>query len=335
MQPSYTSCAEHYRSQQARPLDESLPVTAEAPKPVATTGDSSFLRLPTEIRLQIYQLLVLPHEHDDLLPSYTKINASAADCFDYDQIVPETNRLASADLNRPTLRFRTIDPLRHDTRLGKVEDQQYRSTYSVHCDRFRARCLGTTYHCVNNPNLSQSVGLMRANKQIHEELAELLYGHYIFDFDNHVEAIVPFLHDLTPFSRSCIKSVRIVKRSLAYEKEFDKCEWASAMQCLSSPEIGLGLQSLDMGIVAGRPGPNGWDMIPAYSAQEFGWLKDLEGMEWLQNILEIKRLQTLSVNAIVEHCPPAYSSRAMAGYIRFSASIDGGLSEFLKSEMLV
>lgn len=315
-------------------MNASLPVAAEVPKPTAMLGDSSFLRLPTEIRLQIYQLLVLPREHEDLLPSYTKINASAADCFDYDQVVPGTNRLASADLHRPTLRFRTIDPLRHDTRLGKVEDQHRRSTYSVHCDRFRARCLGTTYQCVNSPNLSQSVGLLCANKQIHEEVAELLYGHYAFDFDNHVEAIVPFMQDLTPFSRSCIKSVRIVKRSLAYEKEFDKCEWASAMQCLSSPEIGLGLQSLDLGIVAGRPGANGWDMIPAYSAREFGFLKDMEGMEWLRDVLEIKGLQTMAVNAITEHCPPASNSRAMAGYIKFSASIEGGLSEFLKSEML-
>jgi hypothetical protein len=175
---------------------------------------------------------------------------------------------------------------------------------------------------------------MRANKQIHSEIAELLYGHFTFDFDNHVEAIVPFMQDLTPFSRSCIKSVRVVKRSLAYEKEFDKCEWTNAMQCLGSAETGLSLQDLDLGIVAGRPGPNGWDMIPAYGAGEFGWLKDMEGMEWLRDLLELRGLQKLSVTPIIEHCPPAASSRAMAGYIRFSASIEDGLSKFLMGEML-
>jgi hypothetical protein len=335
MHPSYTSCAEHFRSQQSRLLDESLPEAAEVSGHAAVAGESPFLRLPTEIRLQIYQLLVLPHEHNDLLPSYMKLTASATDFFDYDKMVPGTNLLASSNVHSPTLRFRTIDPLRHDERLGKVEDQQLRSTYSVHCDRFRARCLATTYHCVNSASLSQSVGLLCANKQIHEEVAELIYSHYTFDFDNHVEAIVPFLQDLTPFSRSCIKSIRFVKRSLAYEKEYDKCEWANAMQCLSSPETGLGLQTLDLGIVSGRPGPNGWDTVPPYSAQEFGWLKEMDGMEWLRDVLEIKGLQALNVNAIVEHCPPASNSRAMAGYIRFSASITGGLSEFLKHEMLV
>jgi hypothetical protein len=75
-------------------------------------------------------------------------------------------------------------------------------------------------------------------------------------------------------------------------------------------------------------------MIPPYSALEFGWLKDMEGMEWLRDVLEIKGLQALNVNAIIEHFPPATTSRAMAGYIRFSASIESGLSEFLQREML-
>ena len=334
MQPSYTSCVEHARSQEdPHNSPNVLPLTAELPSDTAVPGDSPFLRLPTEIRLQIYQLLVLPTRHNDLLPSYDKVSKSAQDYFDYDQLIPNTTLPASADLQRPTLRFRTINPLQYHAREGTVHHD--RSKFSVRCDRFSARCLETTYHCLNNPNLNLAVGLMRANKQIHAEIAELLYGHFTFDFDNHVEAIVPFMQDLTPFSRSCIKSVRVVKRSLAYEKEFDKCEWANAMQCLGSAETGLSLQNLELGIVAGRPGPNGWDMIPAYGAGEFGVLKDMEGMEWLRDLLELRGLRTLSVTPIVEHCPPASSSRAMAGYIRFSASIEEGLSRFLEGEMLV
>jgi hypothetical protein len=75
-------------------------------------------------------------------------------------------------------------------------------------------------------------------------------------------------------------------------------------------------------------------MIPAYSALEFGCLKDMEGMEWLRDLLEIKGLRSLNVNAIVEHCPPVTTSRAMAGYVRFSSSIESGLAEFLHRELL-
>lgn len=309
-------------------------MAAQVPKATSIPGDSPFLRLPTEIRLQIYQLLVLPREHTDLLPSYEKLAHSAQDHFDYDKRLPITNRPVTADLQNPTLRFRTIDPLRHDERQGTVQDRYARGSYSVRCDRFRARCQPTTYHCLNNPNLNQSVGIMRVNKQIHAEVAELLYSHFTFDFDTHVEAIVPFLQDLTPFARSCIKSIRLVKRSLAFEKEFDKAEWTNAVECMSCPDIGLGLQRLDLGIVGGRPGANGWDEVPAYSTHDFGWLKNMEGMEWLRDLLELRGLRELNVNAIVEHCPPAFTSMAMAGYIRFSASIEDGLSSFLTSAML-
>jgi hypothetical protein len=175
---------------------------------------------------------------------------------------------------------------------------------------------------------------MGANKQIHAEVAELLYGSYTFDFDTHVEAIEPFLRDLTGIARSCIKGVRLVKRALAYEKEFDRCEWSTAVECISSPDMGLSLRSLDLGVVAGKPGPNGWDRIAAYSACDFRLLVGLEGMEWMRELLEIRGLQDLNVNAVVEHCPPATSSMAMAGYIRFSASIETGLAGFLEEQLL-
>jgi hypothetical protein len=184
----------------------------------------------------------------------------------------------------------------------------------------------TTYHCVNTPGIGQNMGIMGANKQIHAEVAEMQYSHYTFDFDTHVEAVEAFLQDLTPFARSCIKSLRIVKRALAYEKEFDRCEWASAMQSISST---LSLRSLELGVVAGRPGPHGWDEITPYSGYDFGLLIECDGMSWLRDLLEIKGLQ-----AVVEHCPPASSSSAMASYIRFSASVDTGMADFLRQSLI-
>lgn len=178
------------------------------------------------------------------------------------------------------------------------------------------------------------MGIMRANKQIHAEAADLLYSTYSFDFDTHVEAIVPFLNDLTPFSRSCIKSIRIVKRALAYEKEFDRCEWSHALRYLTSTSSNIHLRHLSLGIVAGRPGPTGWDRIPTYCAADFKLLGQLESMEWLQYLLEIRGLQELEVSAVVEHCPPATNSIAMARYIQFSASVEGGFREYLRGALV-
>ncbi|KAK6438797.1 hypothetical protein LTR95_005002 [Oleoguttula sp. CCFEE 5521] len=330
MRPLYTSCAEHHRS--TSPVSHaSLPLTSYAPKTNAIPGESPFLRLPTELRLQIYSLLVLPRKASDLLPSYDKISASTQDYYDYEKKQHGTDRPATADLSNPTLIFRTIDPVRYPTRATP----HTRTHYSVRCDRFRARLMSTTYHCVNPPNVGAAIGLLGANRQIHNEAVELLYSSYTFDFDTHVEAIESFLSDLTPVARSVIKGVRIVKRALAYEKEFDRCEWATAISALTSPVLGLHLRTLSLGVVAGKPGPNGWDGIVAYTAADFKHLVELEGMEWLRDLLEIRTLTQLDVHAVVEHCPPATNSMAMAGYIRFSASVESGLAEFLRDQMLV
>jgi len=299
-----------------------------------STQQSPFLKLPTEIRLHIYSLLVLPRRASDLLPSYEKVNASTHDSFDYDKKVPGTDQSGITDLARPTLLIRTIDPERHRKQYPSDRPQPLRSTYSVRCDRFRSACRPTTYHCVNNPRLEDQLALLRTNQQIHAEAAELLYSTYTFDFDTHVEAIVPFLSDLTQFARSCLKSLRLVKRALAYEKDFDRAEWSTALRYLTSASASISLNRLELGIVAGRPGGNGWDRIAAYTAQDFRLLRQLEGMEWMQYLLEIEGLRELVVRAVVEHCPPATTSMAMAGYIRFSASVETGFAEFLVGELV-
>ena len=345
MRPMYTSCREHHQSQdryiqrlkerQIQLQNKFLPLTAP-PMGSSTNmaSESPFLRLPTEIRLHIYSLLVLPQKPLDLLPSFEKVSSSTQDYFDYDKKQHGTDRPATANLSQPTLLMRTVDPLRYSQRFPKHRPMHERSTYSVRCDRFRARCMSTTYHCVNNPNIDGQLSILGANKQIHAEAAELLYSSYTFDFDTHIEAVVPFLSDLTAFARSCIKSIRVVKRALAYEKEFDKCEWSNTMSYLANTSTGISLRRLELGVVAGRPGANGWDRIATYTATDFGLLKAMEGMEWMRDLMQIKGLQELDVSAVVEHCPPATNSMAMASYIRFSASVEGGLATYLQQQMI-
>nr|POF04136.1 hypothetical protein CFP56_21891 [Quercus suber] len=302
--------------------------------PSRQSAQSPFLRLPIEIRLQIYSLLVLPRRSDDLLPNHQKVHASIEDSYDYDRKQYGTHRPSTADLTNPTLLIRTINPTVYSTRQSKQRAPHMRSAYSVRSDRFRARCMTTTYHCVNAPRIEDQLAILRTCQKIHAEAAELLYSSYTFDFDTHVEAIVPFLTDLTPFARSCLKSLRIVKRALAYEKEFDRAEWSAALRYLTSTSSGICLQRLQLGIVAGRPGEHGWERTAKYSAHEFHILKNTDGMEWMQYLLEFQGLQQLDVTAVVEHCAPATNSMAMARYIQFSASVDTGFADFLRGQLL-
>lgn len=136
--------------------------------------------------------------------------------------------------------------------------------------------------------------------------------------------------DLTPFARNSIQSLRIVKRALPYQKHFDNAEWAAAMDYISTH---LTLKTLSLGIVAGKPGPLGWDAVTPYTAADFEHLRDTDGMEWIGDTLAIGDLERLEVDAVVEHCPPPMS-RGMAVYVRFSASVDEGFAAFLRGKMV-
>ncbi|KAI5356912.1 Putative 2EXR domain-containing protein [Septoria linicola] len=294
---------------------------------------SPFLRLPAEIRLQIYSLLVFPRRSIDLLISSERSAVSAVDAVDYQQWkVDEDGNVSPDVLKNPTLRIRTVDPTRYKARYA--DHPHVRTAYSVRADRFAARCMNTTYHCVNVPRIEHNLAILRANKQIHAEAAEMMYSNYTFDFDTHIEAIIPFLRDLTPFTRSCIKSIRLTKRALAYLKEFDRCEWDNALRYLTNGDNKINLRRLELGVVAGRPGERGWDRIATYSAADFNLLKTHEDMAWLQYLEEINKLQELEVHAVIEHCPPVTSSTNMANFVRFSASVEGGFAEYLKGQLL-
>lgn len=349
--PVYVSCHQdhsHPAAFQFLPLQASTPALTRQPRPRFLTltspprlpsptpfesiprKASPFMRLPTEIRLHIYRLLVLPTDPQHLQPSYQKINASAPDCSNHQKKYRIDD--ASADYPEQTLMIRTIDPLRY---ASKFQDEPHaRKAYSVRADRFRARCMKTTYHCINNPRIEDNLAIMRTCQRIHAEVAELLYSSYTFDFDSHVEAIIPFLSDLTPFARSCVRSIRLVKRALPYDKESDKCEWSNAMRYLTTRGNNIKIRALQLGVVAGRPGRSGWDRIATYSAADFAMLAHRDGMEWMQYLLEIEGLDFLDVQPVVEHCPPASSSSAMAHYVRFSASIEAGFTDFLRARLL-
>ncbi|KAK0266756.1 hypothetical protein LTR35_016834 [Friedmanniomyces endolithicus] len=323
----FTSCNEHDHT----PAIHEMPLPSsnemrKTPSPAsveAALKQSPLLRLPAELRIHIYSLLVLPTSPTDLLPSFQKVHSSTQDYFDYDKKTPATDLPSPTDLPAPTLMIRTIDPDSYRRRYPDSEPLPTRSKYSVRCDRFRSACKSTTYHCVNLPRIEDHMAILRTNQQIHAECADLLYSSYTFDFDTHVEAIVPFFSDLTAFARGRVKSVRFVKRALAYEKEFDRAA------------AGIRLRKLELGIVAGRPGERGWDRVARYDADYFRQSRDgAEGMEWMQYLLQMRGLQELDVKAVVEHCPPTTNSSAMARYVRFSASVEGGFAEFLKGELL-
>ena len=110
----------------------------------------------------------------------------------------------------------------------------------------------TTYALAHNPGIYAAI--LASCRQCHAEAAPLLYGRHAFSFSTIVEAVEPFLGDLTPYSRSCIREIGLGKRGLPYEREFDRAEWAGACRYLADPASQLlSLRKLEVGDDSRRP----------------------------------------------------------------------------------
>lgn len=270
----------------------------------------SFLTLPFEIRLNIYSYLVTPGV--DLQRRASGTTSYTLDYHEYEK----SSSIPKEGGN--VLKFRNTPITAKMIR---------RKQYKVRSGRLRSACQSASYGCHNTPPMHTEV--LRVNKQIHNEVAELIYGSYTFDFDTHIEACVPFLSDLTPFSRSCVRRVGIVKRALPYEKDFDRCEWSEMCDVLSTQ---LTLRELSLGVVAGKPA-TGWAGISTFKLQDFDVVSRLEEMTWVDEVASIKGLQTIDVRACIEHSPPP-ESNAMAFFVTFSASVEPIFAQYMSGRLI-
>lgn len=255
-----------------------------------------FLRVPAEIRLIIYELLL--SDHDD-----------------------------------KTFCIRTENPATYQRRKG---EERRRRTFRYIQDRMRSRSGESTYGLIKSSGLYPSI--LGVNRQIHSEASHVLYSH-TFDFGLDVESILPFLQDLTPTALSSIKRIKMTKRSLPYTKDFDRCEWRNACDYIAK---NLSLVQLDLRVYGGTPSLANrpvlhWKQNSTYTKADFALITKLEecedDMEWVKQVAAIKGLQVLNVKALLEHCPIP-GSKAMAFFVNFSASIEKGFTEYLRSHMV-
>lgn len=176
--------------------------------------------------------------------------------------------------------------------------------------------------------------IMGVNRKIYEETSYLLYGCHTFSFGRDVESIVPFFQDLTKQTKPLIHEISLVKQGSVYSRDYDRCEWTNVCEFLSGD---MQIRSLKLVVEGGRPSL-GWDGLPEYSVADFKTLASVryEALEWVWELLSIKGLRNVEVSSeIHQHCPPSSHSNAMEFFAAFSASIEKGFAEFLRSELLV
>lgn len=262
---------------------------------MAENAVPTFLSLPTEIRLQVLQMLLT--NYDD-----------------------------------KHLRIRTED---QEIYKRRKRERRRRSNFIFIADRMRSRSAESTYSLARTTSQIIHPPILRVNRQIHAEASHVLYSRHTFDFDKDIESIIPFLQDLTPIARMSIKRIKMTKRALPYTKDFDRSEWESACEHISQSlrleQLDLGIQG-GTPALAGQRASSQLD-IGKFTKSDFVTLANLEEMEWVRQLTAIKRLRALNLQAILEHCPIP-SSSAMGFFVTFSASIDHGLAEYLKDVMV-
>lgn len=256
------------------------------------------MSVPAEIRLMIYKLLL--SDHKDM-----------------------------------AIHIRTEEPLMYERRKREI---RRRSKFRYMADRMRCRSAESTYCLDRSPGDIYS-SILGVNQQVHAEASHLLYSEHTFDFGTDIESIIPFVQDLTPTARSFVKRMSIVKRSLPYTKDFDRCEWRNACAFISH---NLRLVQLDLYVEGGTPSLANkpalyWKQKSTYSKADFASIARLdemdEDMEWMKHVVAISDLRILNVRALLQHCPIP-GSKAMAFFVNFSASIEIGFAEYLKSLMV-
>ncbi|XPS73534.1 hypothetical protein M3J09_005679 [Ascochyta lentis] len=318
---------------------------------------SPLLRLPMEIRVLIYEYMLLPSSRPTTTGSTSVAN-----------LLPDFHTYFSEDTNNDpfTLSVRTIDPW-----LGAQANRTWRrrSTYHVRTGPFLTTTTPTTYRVLLSPytaHLRHTVpSLLIINRQIHAEASKILYSTYTFAFHTSIEAAVPFLSDLTPFSRSHVKRISITKKALPYTKEFDRAEWESLCAYLAQlppppptlnptttwttpqptpPTPSMFLQNLHLNIIAGRP-DNGWDHTTAPTPQDYATMMRMKqqwgggcvggmDLEWVEQLMRIQGLRDVSVKALVEHCARPVSEK-LAFWVAFSKSVEeGGFGEWVRGVMV-
>ncbi|KAK7516596.1 uncharacterized protein IWZ02DRAFT_380151 [Phyllosticta citriasiana] len=331
----------------------------------AAPNPSPFLRLPTEIRLMIYELLLLPASAEVPLPrekNTTTAQDSQDNADDPNPLVPPR-----------TLQIRTIDPQHVHKHLSSSSSRSTRPTYharstAIGAPRFSTSgTQPTTYTLRTNPGLQGATGLLGTCRLVHSEAAAVLYSSYMFDFDTHIEAVEPFLSALTTLARRSVTRLRLVKGALPGEKEWDRAEWKSACEYMAR-ELRREELVLELGVVAGKPGSrgsrgsnpdageegngagdgdgdgdvefDGWDGVPELSVDHFRLVQPRRALagidfEWVEQlVVALRGCRDVRVRAVVERCAPPGANEMVAFWVSFSKSVERAFRVWLRSMMV-
>ncbi|KAH8785913.1 hypothetical protein F5883DRAFT_536451 [Diaporthe sp. PMI_573] len=262
---------------------------------------SPFLRMPAEIRLNVYSYL-LNDGGNQWLPIRNRPDAR------YKQWEVEVG-IQGPVLPRQSTKYHVIE----------------------RTSMFSRRCFETTYHLACE-DAEFHTTILSVCRLIHKETSHILYGKHWFEFGNHIEAVVPFLQDRSPHTRSLVTGISVYKRGPlpCLDCTSDRHEWSYLCRYLTQTRS---LKKLRLVVEGGRPGKP-WEGVQELSEADIRLLSLIqhESLQWITELSQVKGIEELDVVSDMKYLPVP-KSPGMILYAAISASIEKGLTDFFRSEM--
>ena len=255
---------------------------------------TGLLDLPTEIRLQIYHLLLTDHGHPSL-----SIRTEHASLY---------------DLRRPESRTRT--------------------RYRHMADRFRARTIESTYHLLQNPGIDPSILRVNRQLHTEAAHVLYSHHTFCFGADvESVAPFLSDLTPCARSSIKRIALLkRALPYTKDFDRCEWRSACASIAAHLRLSHLDLWIQGGKPRGDADAAGPDHRSV--GYSKADFDLVTRADEMEWARQVAWIRGLEGLTVKACLEHCPPRGDSLAMKFFVDFSRSIEAGFAEWLRACMV-
>ncbi|KAI1420291.1 hypothetical protein F5Y12DRAFT_136839 [Xylaria sp. FL1777] len=311
--------------------------------------DSPFTGLPCELRLMIYAYLFDAGDAD--LSTDTEGNPNSGtgtkSNAKHKRTTAKTISIRNAESDTPFPHHPACNqcaqyrehPDNNNTSTPP-KPAQTRTRYHVIDRSINRRCVETTYRMVNK-GARICAALMRVSRAVYAETAGLVYGAHTFDFGCDVEAVMPFLSDLSPATRRLVTRVALYKKGpWLYDCWSDRCEWRSMCTYLRDH---ASVEHLRLVVQAGRlADERKWewereretDGPHELSGRDVALLVDIrhDTLHWIGDVVRLRGLR--SVEVIPDFCtvPPPQTSNMLV-FLAFSASLDTGLREFLRDRL--
>lgn len=206
-----------------------------------------------------------------------------------------------------------------------------RTPYYIQGKAMDRRVYETTYALApDNTDVQIHPAILAVNRKLRREASEYLYGRHSFHFGDHIEAVAPFLRDLTSPTLELLKEITIRKRPPLRGLETDGSAWLSICKLISRLPR---LRKLRLIVEGGRPAVE-WDGPRQLSVSDIKLLHATrhECLDWVTGLGMLTTVEEVEICAQLGFMMEPTTSPALV-YAALSASIETALVEYLRTEM--